>query len=144
MQTNISSLLPSVAERHSHWGSMLREARLSRQLTEEQIATKLKLSVAQIMAIEAEDIAAVHSSAVFVKGYVNNYAQLVGVTIPPNELSKLLSPESLLSVNQVQENLTQNVKKTRKGFWWIFILLLLVVLGWQFGTDAQLTVLVNQ
>jgi cytoskeleton protein RodZ len=65
------------------FGATLAAARESRGLTVAQVAERLKLSARQIEAIEAEDWASL-PDPVFVRGFVRNYAKLVGVA--PDDL----------------------------------------------------------
>lgn len=61
-------------------GAALAAARIARGASVEDVSRVLKLSVAQIKAIEADD----HSqlpSAVFVRGFVRSYARLLGLDI---------------------------------------------------------------
>ncbi|NTV97102.1 MAG: helix-turn-helix domain-containing protein, partial [Thiobacillus sp.] len=60
------------------YGRILAEARAAKGLTVGQVADKLKLTSRQIEAIEAEDAARL-PAAVFVRGFVRNYARLVDV-----------------------------------------------------------------
>jgi cytoskeleton protein RodZ len=63
-------------------GATLAAARVARGASVEDVSRALKLSVAQVKAIEADD----HSqlpSAVFVRGFIRNYARLLNVNIMP-------------------------------------------------------------
>jgi len=63
-------------------GATLAAARAAREISVEDISQALKLSVAQVRAIEADD----HSqlpSAVFVRGFIRSYARLLNVDILP-------------------------------------------------------------
>lgn len=63
-------------------GATLTAARKARGATVEDVARALKLSVAQVRAIEADD----HSqlpAAVFVRGFIRTYARLLNVDIMP-------------------------------------------------------------
>ena len=63
-------------------GAVLASARVAGGASVEDVARALKLSVAQVKAIEADD----HSQlppAVFVRGFIRNYARLLGVDIGP-------------------------------------------------------------
>lgn len=65
-------------------GRMLTDARLAREWTVAQVADKLKLTTRQVEALEAEDLSRL-PSAVFVRGFIRNYARLLEI-----------SPEALL------------------------------------------------
>lgn len=62
------------------YGRMLAEAREAKGLTIAQVAEKLKLSTRQIEALEAEDYSRL-PVAVFVRGFIRNYARLVEVPL---------------------------------------------------------------
>lgn len=61
-------------------GRRLAEARAAMQMTVADVAQQLKLSVAQVEALEAGEHARL-PGPVFVKGFVRNYARLVGVDV---------------------------------------------------------------
>lgn len=143
MQTDIAPLM-SVSDNSPSWGEALRQARLAQQLSEIEVASKLKLSVQQIVAMEAEALLAVHESPVFARGYVNNYAKLLGVNLAYKQSTQQTEQEKLVSIDLVGEQFAHGVKSSKKGFWWLFAVLLLSVLVWQFVVDAQLMVLVNK
>ncbi len=63
-------------------GATLAAARVARGASVEDVARMLKLSVAQINAIEADDFSQL-PSAVFARGFVRNYARLLNVDIAP-------------------------------------------------------------
>jgi cytoskeleton protein RodZ len=65
-------------------GQRLRQAREARKLTEAEIAAKMHLSVSYIRALEADDYDRLPEAA-FIRGYIKNYAKLVGA--PGDELA---------------------------------------------------------
>jgi len=135
--------LPLVPDQSLHWGVALRAARVAKHLSLEQVATTLKLTVAQLEAIESETLGEVHPSPLFAKGYVNNYAQLLGVELSSSALATVSAQQDLHTINHVNEYFARRAKSGKKG-WWVFVVLLLGVLAWQFVADAQLLVLVNK
>jgi cytoskeletal protein RodZ len=136
--------LPLVHNETLHWGATLRAARVAKKLSEADIAQALKLTVAQVIAMENESLVDVHPSPVFVKGYVSSYAHLLGVSLSPDDLARLSGQETLHNVNQIQETLAHYAPRHKKRRWWLFGLFLLAVLTWQFVADAQLGVLINK
>ncbi|HTD90816.1 MAG TPA: RodZ domain-containing protein [Burkholderiales bacterium] len=75
-------------------GATLAAARIAKGMTVEDVARLLKLSVAQVRAIEADD----HSklpSLVFVRGFIRSYARIVSVDIVP-----LLPPQAAVAENR--------------------------------------------
>lgn len=71
-------------------GHMLRNARLAKRLSVEDVARQLRLSVPQIDAIEREDFEKLPGRT-FLRGFIRNYANLV--QLDPAPLLKML-PES--------------------------------------------------
>ena len=63
-------------------GATLAAARIARGASVEDVSRLLKLSVAQVNAIEADDYSQL-PSAVFARGFVRNYARLLHVDIAP-------------------------------------------------------------
>lgn len=63
-------------------GAMLAAARLARGASLEDVARLLKLSVAQVRALEADDHSP-FSGAVFVRGFMRSYARLLNLDIEP-------------------------------------------------------------
>jgi len=61
-------------------GERLRSARLARQIDLSKLAAQLHLSDAMVQAIERDDFVAL-PGRVFVRGYIRNYARLVGVPV---------------------------------------------------------------
>lgn len=65
-------------------GQRLKEERIRQNLTEQEAAAKLHLSTTYLKALEADDYRRL-PEATFVKGYVRNYARLLG--LPAEELA---------------------------------------------------------
>jgi cytoskeleton protein RodZ len=63
-------------------GRQLRNAREALDLTPEQVALQLKLSVRQVTAIEQEAFDELPSN-LFIRGFVRNYARLVNIDVEP-------------------------------------------------------------
>lgn len=141
--SDVMQPLPLVPDVSLRWGAALRAARVAQQLTQEVVSTRLKLTEAQVDAIEREDLPAVHPSSVFVRGYVRNYAQLLGVQLPLEALTASAAEQSLQTINVVNERFSSSAKKHQRGLWWLFGLTVLGVVLWQFLADAQLMVLIQ-
>jgi cytoskeletal protein RodZ len=77
-------------------GQRLAQARERAGLSHEQVADKLKLDAYTIVALENSDYRVI-GAAVFVRGFLRRYAQLVGES--PSEIEALYSrqPESALA-----------------------------------------------
>lgn len=76
---------------HPEFGEKLRRAREEKKLSLADVAAKLKLSARQIEALEAEDLAHLPGD-VFARGFVRNYARLVGVD--PDQLIVPVDPNA--------------------------------------------------
>lgn len=105
-------------------GQRLASARQAKGLSLDYVAEKLKLSVHQVEAIEAEDFS--HLPApVFVRGFVRNYARLVG-----------LDPSSLLVALEMEQKPTEQLTAPSEGVQlegsrmrkWLLVPLLLLIL----------------
>jgi cytoskeleton protein RodZ len=106
------------------FGAALAAARESRGLSVAEVAERLKLTPRQIEALEAEDWAAL-PDAVFVRGFVRNYAKLVG-----------MAPEALMPAVDGAEAVTRTITAPSAGVRlgsspvarWLLLPLLLVIL----------------
>ncbi len=122
-------------------GQKLHEARMQARLSAEQVAETLNLSIQQIVALEENDFARLPGPT-YVRGYLRNYAQLLG--LPPQEII-----ESYASVNGTYRAARPSTLKperevtTRDGavrfatFLVVGILILLAVVWWQ-GRSSRL------
>ncbi len=73
-------------------GRRLREAREGQGLTQEEAAERMHLHPSQVAALENDDYA--HFSApIFIRGYLNNYARLLG--LDPEEVVRALEQQGL-------------------------------------------------
>lgn len=75
-------------------GATLAAGRVAKGWAVEDIARMLKLSLAQVAALEAGD----HSrlpSGVFVRGFIRTYARLVNVELAPAPPTKIAAPENI-------------------------------------------------
>jgi cytoskeleton protein RodZ len=116
-------------------GQKLHEARMRARLSAEQVAETLNLSIQQIAALEENDFARLPGPT-YVRGYLRNYAQLLG--LPAQEII-----ESYASVNGTHRATRPNTLTperevtTRDGavrfatFLVVGILILLAVVWWQ-------------
>nr|WP_314900029.1 RodZ domain-containing protein [uncultured Deefgea sp.] len=98
----VSSLLPA--------GRQLRNAREALELTPEQVAQQLKLSVRQVIAIEQEAFDELPSN-LFIRGFVRNYARLLKIDVEPllAYLAEVL-PQEQEARTPVDSSLTSGVR----------------------------------
>jgi cytoskeleton protein RodZ len=84
-------------------GQALAAARRAQEMSVETVAEKLKLTVRQVEAIEADDFSHL-PGPVFVRGFVRNYARLLG-----------LAPETLLASLDVEQKPTETLTAPSEG-----------------------------
>lgn len=112
------------------FGSVLAEAREAKGLTVADVAEKLKLTPRQIEALEAEDLSRL-PSAVFVRGFVRNYARLLD--LPPDDLPGLsgraVEPTSTLVAPSEDVVFRSSPGRRRQILPWIGLILLIVAIG---------------
>jgi cytoskeleton protein RodZ len=111
-------------------GHRLRAAREAKGMSEAQMATAMHLSVAMIQALENDQYDQL-PGAVFVRGYLHNYARLVGIDdpVPPNDAGQQphTSPPSTAH-GQMRPEIRSNHFAVRLVSWGI-VLALMVLLG---------------
>ncbi|MGB6977094.1 MAG: helix-turn-helix domain-containing protein [Gammaproteobacteria bacterium] len=79
-QEFVSDMNQSTVETNLKPGYRLRSAREAKQLSQEQVATQLRLSPFQIEAIEKDDYSYVPAS-VYARGHISMYARLLGLPL---------------------------------------------------------------
>jgi len=81
-------------------GARLTRAREAKKLTVTDVADKLKLTVRQVEAMESEDFDRL-PGPVFVRGFLRNYARLVGVSMEhlPNAGEAVIQPAESIAVH---------------------------------------------
>ncbi len=84
---------PAPVQKEPGAGQLLREARLERGLSIDDVARQLRLSVRQVTALEADDYDNV-ASGTFLRGFVRNYAKLLQMDAAPllQQLEESLPP----------------------------------------------------
>lgn len=87
----------------ANFGGRLKAAREAGNLTVSDVAAKLKLTNRQIEALEQEDFGSLPSE-IFVRGFVRNYARLVGI-----------DPESLIAPVDVQAAVSETITAPNAG-----------------------------
>jgi len=85
------------------FGASLRAAREAKNLAVADVAAKLKLTSRQVEALEEEDLSHLPSE-VFVRGFVRNYARLVG-----------LEPDSLIAPVDAQAEVSETITAPSAG-----------------------------
>jgi len=87
----------------ANFGGRLKAAREARNLVQSDVAAKLKLTARQIEALEQEDFSHLPSE-VFVRGFVRNYARLVGI-----------EPDSLIAPVDAQAEVSETITAPNAG-----------------------------
>ncbi len=118
-------------------GASLRAAREARQLDIEKIAVQLHLSRAMVEAIERDDYEVLPGS-VYVRGYLKNYARLVGLSV-----THVLHgydarrPEETIATPVVKKSIRSEVSSGHAGVrlvtWGIVLILVGLVFVWWRG-----------
>jgi len=103
-------------------GQILRETRETQHLTLDDVALRLRLMHRQIVAMEADDFQSL-GQPVFARGFVRNYARLLG--IPPEELLERMegAPVEPAPITQAEPPLTRSWLTSP----WLILLMLGVV-----------------
>lgn len=87
----------------ANFGGRLKAAREAKNLAPADVASKLKLTARQVEALEQEDFEHLPSE-LFVRGFVRNYARLVGI-----------EPESLIAPVDIQAEVSETITAPNAG-----------------------------
>lgn len=118
-------------------GEVLREEREKQQLSERDVANKLHLSTNYVQALEADDYEHL-PEATFIKGYIRNYAKLLGV--PADPLLKTFDSMRAPVIKEPQESEPVGVALGRYKAWILLLVVAVVmVVIWLLltGGDSQ-------
>ena len=112
----------------------LRDARLAKNLSLQEVSNQLRLSVKQIEALEMGDFTHLPQPMI-VRGFIRNYARLLGLDATPFiDAYKVRVPEVTLSPYIVETSINQPISTRDKQPWPKYLiggsLLLLSVLAW--------------
>jgi cytoskeleton protein RodZ len=117
---------------------MLRAARVAQELTIEQVATELRIEAKQLNALEEDRLEQI-GVPVFVKGYIKQYGQRLGVDV--RDLLALYYKQTKLADVLVQPNRTLTLRDERQITSWVLaaVVLLVVIVAlavwwWSGGT----------
>ena len=134
-----SDTLPSVPEVKVELGSILANARESQNLTVEDVAASLRLSVAKIKSLEADDFLAI-SDPTLARGFIRIYARLLKLDPEPLLMAhRQLTPAEIVNPIGVKtEVVSAPVQQSNFGSQSVILGLVLVViisLVWFFAYD---------
>lgn len=109
-------------------GKRLQSARKSQSMSEQDVARKLHLSVTVVKALESDDYERLPEPA-FVKGYIRNYARLVG--LPADEVANLYQQIAAEQQTPVQQaSPTGESQATRSVWMYAVVAVVVAVLVW--------------
>lgn len=114
-------------------GARLRRAREEQGLTSEEVSRQLRLSLSYLKALENDDYGRLPEPT-FVKGYLRNYARLVG--LPAEELARRFQQEVDEQRSAEDERRRQALEQRPQRRDWrlplllVLLVALLVALGW--------------
>ena len=107
-------------------GAILREARVAKDLTVDQIATELRIEARQLAALEDNRFEQI-GPAVFIKGYIRQYAQRLGLDY--HVLMELYGRQTNIADVQVQPSRPIKLRDERQITVWVVALLVLLVIA---------------
>jgi cytoskeleton protein RodZ len=100
-------------------GKLLQVAREEKKLRPEDVAYEIRLTPSQVLALEEDDYSSMPEET-YVRGYLRNYARLVGV--PENDILlhfARLTRTSEKSTQPIKISSGNNIKKTGNGIRWL-------------------------
>lgn len=119
------SAAPAAAPTSNSLGELLRKARVAQGLTVEQIATELRIEAQHLAALEDDKLERI-GIPVFVKGYLRQYGQRLGVDT--RELLALYAKQTKIEEVQIQPSPTIHLRDERQITVWVVALLILAVI----------------
>jgi cytoskeleton protein RodZ len=127
-------------------GQTLREARVAKDLTVDQIATELRIEARQLAALEDNRFEQI-GPVVFIKGYIRQYAQRLG--LDPRVLMDIYGRQTNIEEVQVRPSKPIKLRDERQITVWIVAVLVLLLIavglgvwwlnggGFEFGSAAR-------
>lgn len=118
-------------------GERLKAERCRQQLDEREVANRLHLSVTYLRAIEADDYDSL-PEATFVKGYMRNYARLLG--LPGEELAQAFMALERHREPEITAPQLVDPVAGRGGRWIlpiVAVLVVLAILGWWLSASDE-------
>lgn len=106
-------------------GETLREARVAKDLTVDQIATELRIEARQLSALEDNRFEQI-GPAVFIKGYIRQYGQRLG--LDPHMLMDLYGRQTNIEDIQVKPSKPIKLRDERQITVWVVAVLVLLLI----------------
>ena len=124
-----SDTLPSVPEVKVELGSVLANARKSQKLSGEDVAASLRLSIAKINALEADDFLVI-SDPTLARGFIRSYARLLKLDPEPLLIAhrQLIPAEIVNPIGVKTEVVSTPVQQSNLGSQSVILGLVLVVI----------------
>jgi cytoskeleton protein RodZ len=120
-----SSAAPAAAPTSKNLGELLRSARVAHGLTVEQIATELRIEAPHLAALEDNQFERI-GIPVFVKGYLRQYGQRLGVD--SRELLALYAKQARLEEVRIQPSPTIHLRDERQITVWVVALIVIAAI----------------
>jgi cytoskeleton protein RodZ len=111
---------------YTNVGQLLREARVAKDLTLEQIATELRIEARQLAALEDNRFEQI-GPLVFIKGYIRQYAQRLGLN--PSSLMEIYGRQTNIEEVQVKPSKPIKLRDERQITVWIVAVLVLLLIA---------------
>jgi len=105
-------------------GQILKQARIARDLSLEQISTELRIEVQQLDALEQDRFERI-GVPVFIKGYLKQYGSRLGLDV--SDLLALYYKQTTLADIQIRPNRAIKLRDERQITSWVFAAVVLVV-----------------
>lgn len=118
-------------------GKQLRDVRVAKEMDINRVATLLHLNVTMLEALEADDFSQL-PSAVFVQGYLRNYARLLDVPVAPildafHQYRPVEEESTHLKPAQIRREVRSSHTLVRLITWLIVIAIVALVVTWWRG-----------
>src|SRR5699024_5132830 len=107
-------------------GQLLAQTREAQELSLQQVANELKLSVSFVKAIEAEQCSSLPDVA-FVRGYVRNYARLLGLSKEQTQQVVAHFETIMAPAKEAAQGVPVVAPKTQGPRWWRLLWLIALV-----------------
>jgi len=116
----------AAAPAYTNVGQLLRDARVGKDLTVEQIATELRIEARQLTALEENRFEQI-GPAVFVRGYIRQYGQRLG--LDPRTLMDIYGRQTTVEDLQVRPSKPIKLRDERQITVWIVAVLVLLLIA---------------
>jgi cytoskeleton protein RodZ len=116
----------AAAPGYTNVGQLLREARVAKDLTVEQIATELRIEARQLTALEDNRFEQI-GPAVFIRGYIRQYGQRLG--LDPRALMEIYGRQTNVEEVQVRPSKPIKLRDERQITVWIVAVLVLLLIA---------------